>query len=378
MSDPLAGDKTGRPQLLPEYAPPGLGPVDFWMERSNLAGIMIACVAYGILFTLFVQCVYLLRNSVVARTKQAKMLSVYSFVLWVLATLGIAGNIKFIQMTYIDYRNYPGGPNAFTFDFYTLPINMLGLVVYVLMNWAADGLLLYRFMVIYNFKWALLIFPGHHVPGHSRHRQITHHDLRHLTGLSVAMVVFTMNPAIGFWAPITINIGIAYWSTSIALNVILTVSIVGRLMFMRRKIRRLLGPKHDSPYTSVIAMLVESASLYTAWALVFMVCYAKGDIFQNVVLPSLGHIQVIAPLLIIFRFAQGKAWTSNTSTGMLSGNPSSTLPSFEARKGPLSASNISRTGANSFPLTTLTDSTAHLETDQEKTIYSHNSSGKAY
>jgi hypothetical protein len=98
-------------------------------------------LALGILFTLFVQCVYLLRNSVVARTKQAKMLSVYSFVLWVLATLGIAGNIKFIQMTYIDYRNYPGGPNAFTFDFYTLPINMLGLVVYVLMNWAADGLL---------------------------------------------------------------------------------------------------------------------------------------------------------------------------------------------------------------------------------------------
>jgi hypothetical protein len=47
MADPLAGDKTGRPQLLPEYAPPGLGPVDFWMERSNLAGIMIACVAYG-------------------------------------------------------------------------------------------------------------------------------------------------------------------------------------------------------------------------------------------------------------------------------------------------------------------------------------------
>ena len=63
---------------------------------------------------------------------------------------------------------------------------------------------------------------------------------------------------------------------------------------------------------------------------------------------------------------------------MLSGNPSSTLPSFEARKGPLSASNISRTGANSFPLTTLTDSTAHLENDQEKTIYSHSSAGKAY
>ena len=106
------------------------------------------------------------------------------------------------------------------------------------------------------------------------------------------MVVFTMNPTIGFWAPLTINIGIAYWSTSIALNVLLTASIAGRLMFMRRKIRRLLGPKHDSPYTSVIAMLVESAALYTAWALVFMVCYAKGDIFQNVVLPSLGHIQV--------------------------------------------------------------------------------------
>jgi hypothetical protein len=36
-----------RPELSPEYAPPGETPADLWVERSNLAGIVIAGVAYG-------------------------------------------------------------------------------------------------------------------------------------------------------------------------------------------------------------------------------------------------------------------------------------------------------------------------------------------
>ena len=68
----------------------------------------------------------------------------YSFMIWAMATIGFAANTKFVQMTYIDYRNYPGGPNGFTFDFYTYWVNMFGLVCYVVMNWLADGLMVSR------------------------------------------------------------------------------------------------------------------------------------------------------------------------------------------------------------------------------------------
>ncbi|KAJ2929654.1 hypothetical protein H1R20_g7447, partial [Candolleomyces eurysporus] len=268
-----------RPELLPEYAPPGETPADLWIERSNLAGIVIAGVAYGILFTIFVQCILSLRTSNPQKKRQARWLAAYSCVIFILATCGFAANVKFIQMTFIDYRNYPGGPNGFTFDFYTDPVNMFSLMCYVIMNWFADGLMLYRFTVFYNGKsWLILVFPC----------------MLYLAiiGLSLAMAIYTMNPSIGFWAPITIDIGTAYWSLSIGMNVIVTVAIAGRLLKMRANIRKILGPKHSSPYTSVLAMIIESAALYTSWALVFMVAYAKGDTFQNIVLSSLGQVQV--------------------------------------------------------------------------------------
>ena len=131
----------------------------------------------GILFTIFVQCVLSLRSSSAHKKKQAMIFTVYSCIIFILATFGFAGNTKFVQMTYIDYRNFPGGPNAFTFAFYTEFCNVFSIGSYVVMNWFADGLMvcpsflepldhdlisviqLYRFSVIYDRKPWLMIFP---------------------------------------------------------------------------------------------------------------------------------------------------------------------------------------------------------------------------
>jgi hypothetical protein len=43
----------------------------------------------------------------------------------ILATIGFGGNARFNQMTFIDDRNFPGGPNAYTIEFYTTPCNMV-------------------------------------------------------------------------------------------------------------------------------------------------------------------------------------------------------------------------------------------------------------
>lgn len=95
------------------------------------------------LFTIFVQCVLVLRSDSSGRTNR-KWLTAYSCAVYLLATCGLASNMKFVQMCYIDYRNYPGGPNAFTFDFYSHWVNMFGAVAYVVMTWLADGLMVHR------------------------------------------------------------------------------------------------------------------------------------------------------------------------------------------------------------------------------------------
>ncbi|KAJ2929642.1 hypothetical protein H1R20_g7450, partial [Candolleomyces eurysporus] len=291
------------PELRPEYAPPGETATDLWMERSNLIGLIIGAVAYG--------------------------------------------NTKFVQMGYIDYRNYPGGPNAFTFDFYPIFVNMFGTAAYVVMNWLADGLMLYRFAVIYDRKPLLMLVPGLLYLG--------------ILGLSITLLCFMTMPSHGFWDPMTVKIGTAYWSVSVSTNILITVSIAGRLLRMRTAIKKLLGPNHSSPYTSTMAMLIESAALYTTWALVFIITYARGDIFQNIVLPSLG--QGIAPLLIIFRVAQGKAWTSSTGTTATMRNANSHSVRFNPGSG-VTVQNSH--GTHSFPLTDVSGSTVQFGVQVEK------------
>ena len=66
------------------------------------------------------------------KNKGAILLLLYTGVIFVLATLGFAGNAKFVELTYIDDRNYPGGPNAFTNDFYSFWVNTMGFSRYFL------------------------------------------------------------------------------------------------------------------------------------------------------------------------------------------------------------------------------------------------------
>ncbi|KZV78030.1 hypothetical protein EXIGLDRAFT_692990 [Exidia glandulosa HHB12029] len=61
-------------------------------------------------------------------------------------------------------------------------------------------------------------------------------------------------------------------------------------------------------------MLVESAALYSAFSLIFIVAYGRNSPVQNLFLPPLAQIQCIAPLLILLRVAYGRAYNGSMST----------------------------------------------------------------
>lgn len=83
-----------------------------------------------------------------------------------------------------------------------------------------------------------------------------------------------------------------YLIVSLALNVLVTVAIVLRLLVYRHRISQALGPNHGSQYTSIVAMLVESASLYSLFSLLLVIPFAIDNPIQNVSLQMLGEIQV--------------------------------------------------------------------------------------
>ncbi len=64
---------------------------------------------------------------------------------------------------------------------------------------------------------------------------------------------------------------IPYFSISLAINLFVTIAIVSRLLLFRRRIASVLGPSHGTQYTSVAALIIESAALFSVFSVLFLV-----------------------------------------------------------------------------------------------------------
>ncbi|KAJ7048680.1 hypothetical protein C8F01DRAFT_1213631 [Mycena amicta] len=259
-------------------------PSQLWNERSILAGLFLGTVGFGVHLTLFVECVQALRARREGRRNRELLLFVC--ILFVLGNIGNATNIVFGQKTFIDDRNYPGGPNAFFVEQSTNWSAVVCNSVYIVNSWFQDALLVYRFWTIWGSNYYVVALPV----------------LAFLSSmvLSAILIAELSQPGNTFWTTISVNLAIPYWSISISMTVILTTLIAGRLLFMRYRLQRLMGRNTPTPYVTLSAMLVESAMIYSINGLVFLISYGINS-------PS------IAPLLIVLRVARGHAWSGSTT-----------------------------------------------------------------
>ncbi|KAJ7100378.1 hypothetical protein C8R44DRAFT_859315 [Mycena epipterygia] len=278
------------------FAPPGEDGADLWVERSNFDGNLVAGVGYGVLFTITVQTLILFLQLPWAKVPWG--LVTYVSLMFTLASIGFAGNATFNQRVFIDDRDFPGGPNAFTGAYYSTWVNMMAFAAYIVMNWMASALVLWRFTMFWGNNYWLSLFPA----------------LMFL-GSVASSLIFLLSIAIPTSPSLALlsrNFGIVYWSLSLSLNLLLSLSIATRILLIRRSITRAIGPQHSEQYVSIVAMLVESAAIYAVWGVFFLICFARNTALQNILVGMLGQVQGIAPVLIVFRVAQGRAWSQYT------------------------------------------------------------------
>ena len=93
------------------------------------------------------------------------------------------------------------------------------------------------------------------------------------------------------WTDISTVPGIAYLTLSLSVNTILTFLIVGRIIYIRQRLRQ-FGTIQCEHYTSIISLLIESAALYTFWALISVIACGISSPVQFALLPALGQLQV--------------------------------------------------------------------------------------
>ncbi|KAF7328676.1 hypothetical protein MSAN_02469200 [Mycena sanguinolenta] len=268
-----------------------------WDERCIFVGHFIGAFGYGVHLTLFFQCVHALYTGRKAQPHNWQWL-LFVFILFALGNIGNATSIFYVQKTFIDDRNYPGGPGAYFFEQSTQWAAVLCNSVYIVNTWFQDGLLLYRFWTIYSRNYYIVVIPA----------------LAFLTSLimSAILIAVLCRPGNTFWTALSVKLAIPYWAISISMTVILTALIAGRLLFMRYRFKKLVGASSSMPYLTVTAMLVESAAIYSINGIIFLVAYGLNDPTQNLWLTLLGQTQSIAPLLIILRVARGQAFTGAT------------------------------------------------------------------
>lgn len=215
---------------------------------------------------------------------------------FVVGSIGNALNALLGVQAFISH--FPGGPAAFVANIDTLVVTQASFIVYTINTWSQDGLLLYRFYIIFGENLKTIIAP--------------------LCCYLAAVVCscFLMNrlttPGDFSRAEETLRFGIVFWSISIGTTIFLTLLIVLRLVILKVKERKAMVDYNNAPYLSVSATLMESAFLYSVVGGIYVVLYAKGSLTQYLVLALLGQATSISPLLITWRVAQQRAWAADT------------------------------------------------------------------
>lgn len=272
-----------------------------YAEATWLQGELLSNIAYGIELTLFTMCFWILaRETNRGNYKRQLFMLTFISLIFILGTVFMGGQAKFTQDAFIEDRNFPGGPSAFEQTMFSITANEISVSAFVVGNWLMDALLVWRCTVIYKdvgrlWVSVLLLLPS----------------LMLCTSIALGITLLVQTADSSPFADV--NITLAYYVMSLSLNVIVTFLIVGRLLIHRRQIAQALGPSHASSYTNIAAILIESASLYTLFAIMFLVPFGLSSSLANVFLQTVSQVQTVSSLLIIFRVATGRAWEEDTS-----------------------------------------------------------------
>ena len=123
------------------WGPVGEDSLAILNDKLNLIGSTVLCgVAYGAILPLYFICAHelflQLRKS--EHVRQSIINLVCITLLLVLSTLYVASNAYTTQLAYVNDRNFPGGPAAYSSFIFYLPISIMGLCSFFAINWITD------------------------------------------------------------------------------------------------------------------------------------------------------------------------------------------------------------------------------------------------
>ncbi|EIM87203.1 uncharacterized protein STEHIDRAFT_110479 [Stereum hirsutum FP-91666 SS1] len=268
--------------------------LDLRAARLNFIGLVLGGVTFGVHICIFFSAAYLTTKTRLTR-KDKLWKGLQTLILFILGTVHLITicleeelmlvKQSFEESTFRTMVNLP------------LPLNTIGHVSFLAIDILTNMILVNRLWIVWDHSRRVVAVP---------------------TLLFVALVVLSIVSTIDLLrpeSPICLNqalpMSIVVGCCSISINIFVTLNIMYRLLSMRRLIRQALPMRDVKMYTSLSAMIVESAALPTVPYLIYLVFYAIDSGFRAVVLPLVVQSMCIAPELIILRVALGHACQSH-------------------------------------------------------------------
>ncbi|KZV76099.1 hypothetical protein PENSPDRAFT_748031 [Peniophora sp. CONT] len=282
----------------PYYGPDEPAAIIF-AEHAFLASDLMTGIGYGIQLVLYSACARYLWSQRHTR-RHALFIIAYITIVFSVETVFVGAQARAVQLVYIDNRNFPGGPWAY---FLTSQKNVMLEATLFVITFMCDALVLWRCWVIWQARgrWAayfIIVIPS-----------------LMLLASFVMGTLWTLQssqPALSLYSALPRAYGISYYTISLSLNVVLTLLIVGRLLQYRASIMASLPAAHAKHYVSLATVLVESAALYSVFAVCFLITYTINSPINEVFIDLAQSAQQISAYLIIYRLADGKAWKTTT------------------------------------------------------------------
>ncbi|KAK1230308.1 hypothetical protein PQX77_006601 [Marasmius sp. AFHP31] len=266
-------------------------PGDLWFEQATFVSTHLSSVGYGIHVAVFFTVTYFLLK----KKMQYKLFwLLFNGFLFAFGTISLACSIYYNENAWVNQREYPGGPLAYLFEQQALPTQTLGNTAAILASFFADGLMLQRVAILYNWNWWVIVPPGLFY--------IVCVILSILTTIQLAL------PDQTNWTPLSLPV----WIVLMILPMWLTALIVGKILYHRHELTKLMGAEAAKVYTGVAAVVIESALPFTVISIILLGLFGDNNVAQNLFVSLMVQIECIAPEMIVLRVILGHAWTSQT------------------------------------------------------------------
>ncbi|KAJ7705445.1 hypothetical protein B0H17DRAFT_668545 [Mycena rosella] len=254
--------------------------------RMSYAAAIVGCVTFGCYFVLAAVCIHFLLKQQRNYFQSRHVVLTYTCLMLVVNTVYFIAAAKWSEIEFVETSEDPA---VFAVQLSTT-YAIIKDTAYIVNIWLADSLMILRAHIIWRNSGVLvlpiIIYFG-------------------VVATGLALLIETGKPGGTFGAGLVAPFGTVFWSTSVALNIVVTLLISIKLLRQHRRIGALQIRGPDRSYPDIVAIFVESAALYSICGLIYIPLFAIDTPLQYPFSALLASTAGIAPNLIIFRIAIG-------------------------------------------------------------------------